>query len=66
MTFQSLDVGYDTPTGKSTFGHSVFTPTISGRGALALAGSGRGIVKLDEPSYIEMRRNELPTPGRSG
>ena len=33
---------------------------------MALTGNGRGIMKLYDPDYIGVRRNELPTPGRSG
>ena len=33
---------------------------------MALSGSGRGIMKLDDPSYTGVRRNELATSERSG
>ena len=33
---------------------------------MALSGSGRGIMKLDDSGYIGVPRNELTTPGRSG
>ena len=63
---QSLDTGLNTPTSIPTFGRGAFTPTISVRGAMVVSGSGRGIIKLDEPDYIRVRCNELATPGRSG
>ena len=37
---------------------------MSGRGAMALSGSERGIMRLNDPDYIGVRRNELATPGR--
>ena len=63
---QSLDIGLNMPTGTPTFGCEAFTPTIGGRGAMALSGSGRGIMRLDDPGYIGIRRGEPATPGRSG
>ena len=39
---------------------------MSRRGALSLSGSGRGVMKLDDPNYIGVRRYEFPTPERSG
>ena len=56
---QSLDIGLDTLTRTPTFGREAFTPIISGRGAMALSGSGRCIMRLDDPGYTGVRRNEL-------
>ena len=53
-TSQSLGVGCDTPTGISTGGRGAFTLTTSGHDALALFGGGRGIMKLDDPAYIDV------------
>ena len=63
---QRLDIGLNTPTSTPTFGHGAFKPTIRGRGAMALCGSGRGIMKLDDPDYIGLRCDEPATTGRSG
>ena len=63
---QSLDTVLSTPTSTPIFGRGAFTPIISERGAMALSGSGRGIMRLDDPGYTGIRRNELATPGRSG
>ena len=38
---QSLTIGLNMPTSAPTFGRGAFTPTISGRRAMSLSGSGR-------------------------
>ena len=50
---QSLDIGLNTSTGTPTFGRGTYTPTIRGRGAMALSGSGRGIMRLDDQAISE-------------
>ena len=63
---QGLDIGLNTSTRTPTFGRGVFTPIISWRGAMALSGSGRDIMRLYDQGYIRVKRNELAMPGRSG
>ena len=63
---QSLDIGLNTPARAQTCLRGAFTATIEMRGAIALSGSGRGIMKLDDPDYIGVRPNEMATPERSG
>ena len=63
---QSLDIGLNTPTSTPTFRRGAFTPTMSGRGAMALSGSERGIMSLDDPGYTGVRLDELSTPRGSG
>ena len=62
----SIDIGLITPTSTPTFGRETFTPITSGRGAMPLSGSGRGLMRLDDPGCTGVRRNELATLGRSG